>query len=184
MADEYTGINIERFYTDSENSKLRLKDINSIAFSMSFDFDFMGVFEIFDKFNIPFCAKDRGEEIPLIFAGGPVLSTNPEPYKEFFDFMIIGDGESVFKQVLEVLALKLSKFEILNRLSKISGIYIPGVTEKVQKITENLNDVIYTCPFNGYLRFNGKKGASDDLSETLVISKNKVVEEYYPYKKY
>jgi radical SAM superfamily enzyme YgiQ (UPF0313 family) len=69
---------------------------------MSFDFDFMGMLEILEKNKLPFLAKNRDETTPLIFAGGPVITTNPEPYKAFFDFMIIGDGEEVFIKVLNI----------------------------------------------------------------------------------
>lgn len=141
IADEMSGINSERIYTDSESKK---NIPQSIAFSMSFDFDFMGVFEILDKYNIPFLAEERCENFPLVFAGGPVLTTNPEPYKKIFDFMIIGDGENVFVKVLEVLKQQQGKSKTLESLSKIEGVYVPNITKTVKKVTENLENVIYT----------------------------------------
>ena len=102
IADELGFINVERVYTDSKDVLLDIRDVNAIAFSTSFDFDFIGIFEILEKYKIPFLAKDRGENYPLIFAGGPVITTNPAPYKKIYDFMIIGDGETVFKQVLNI----------------------------------------------------------------------------------
>jgi len=141
IADEMSGINSERIYTDSESKK---NIPQSIAFSMSFDFDFMGVFEILDKYNIPFLAEERSENFPLVFAGGPVLTTNPEPYKKIFDFMIIGDGENVFVKVLEVLKQQQEKSKTLESLSKIEGVYVPNITKTVKKVTENLENVIYT----------------------------------------
>ena len=141
IAEEMFGINSERIYTDSESKK---NIPQSIAFSMSFDFDFMGVFEILDKYNIPFLAEERNENFPLVFAGGPVLTTNPEPYKKIFDFMIIGDGENVFVKVLEVLKQQQEKSKTLETLSKIEGVYVPNITKTVKKVTENLDTVIYT----------------------------------------
>ena len=141
IADELEGVNSQKAYTD----KLPFSNKpEALAFSMSFDFDFIGVFEILEKQNIPFLASERGEDFPLIFAGGPVITTNPEPYKKIFDFMIIGDGEIVFKQVLEVLKSRKSKKETLEELSLLKGLYVPDVTKKVEKITEPLNEVIYT----------------------------------------
>ena len=99
IADTTEGINAMKISTDKiENVP---KDIGAVAFSMSFDFDFMGVFEILEKLKIPFMEKDRDENSPIIFAGGPVLTTNPRPYESFFDFMILGDGEDVFPKILE-----------------------------------------------------------------------------------
>ena len=138
IADTMEGINAQRCSTDNIY-KLRMPD--SIAFSMSFDFDFMGVFEILEKLGIPFYAKDRGEEFPLIFAGGPVLTTNPRPYEAFFDFMMIGDGDESFRKVLEIVKNN-TKFEALKLLENIEGVYIPS--KPVKKSTVKLDEVIYT----------------------------------------
>ena len=139
-ADTTEGINAIRIASDNLN--FNAKKIDSIAFSMSFDFDFMGVFEILDKLKIPFYSIERDDSYPLIFAGGPVLTTNPEPYKAFFDFMMIGDGEESFKQVLDILKQNKDKKTTLELLAGIEGIYIPD--KPVKKATVSLNDVIYT----------------------------------------
>ena len=140
IAAETEGISAKRISTD--NLDVRLKDIDALAFSLSFDFDFMGVFKIMEKLNIPFYSKDRGDDSPIIFAGGPVITTNPRPYEVFFDFMIIGDGEDLFAEILEVLKQKLTKSQILDKISKLDGIYIAG--KKTKKSTVHLNNVIYT----------------------------------------
>ena len=140
IADEKDGINATRISTD--NISINKKSMNALAFSMSFDFDYLGVLEILEKLNIPFLAKDRDEKFPIIFAGGPVLTTNPAPYEAFFDFMILGDGEDVFDKVLDILKQKLSKEETLNELSKLDGIYISG--KKTKRTVVPLNKVIYT----------------------------------------
>ena len=58
------------------------------------------------KYDIPPLSKDRGEEYPLIYAGGPVLTANPIPYEDFYDFINIGDAKSVFGNVFKILADK------------------------------------------------------------------------------
>ena len=141
LADEMDDIN--SFMVNLDNPIAHQK-ANAIAFSLSFDFDFMGVFEILEKNNIPFLSKNRDETVPLIFAGGPVITTNPEPYKKIFDFMIIGDGESVFIEILNVLKQNFSKDVALEKLANIEGVYVPELTKKVKKITESINKVIYT----------------------------------------
>ena len=142
IADMKEGIDVERVYTDSNKILFRNKDVGAIAFSLSFDFDFMGVFEILERLNIPFLASQRNESHPLIFAGGPVITTNPEPLKDVFDFMMIGDGEGNFDKVLEILRDN-SREVALNKLSTLDGIYIPGM-QSVKKVTENISSVIYT----------------------------------------
>ena len=142
IADTLGGVNAKRVSEDLP--KVDLKYIDAIAFSMSFDFDFMGVFKILEENNIPFLSKDRGDSYPLIFAGGPVITTNPRPYDNIFDFMIIGDGEELFKEVLEILQTNKDKKSCIDALSKVEGIYIPNKTLKVKKRTSELNEVIYT----------------------------------------
>lgn len=138
IADTTEGINAVRRTTDNIDKRVSPQ---SIAFSMSFDFDFMGVFDILEKLGIPFRASDRMERHPLVFAGGPVITTNPRPYEAFFDFMMIGDGEESFKQVLEILKHN-NKSDALKLLANIEGVYIPN--QPVKKSTVNLTDVIYT----------------------------------------
>lgn len=142
IADMKDGVNATRISTD--NISVNPNKIDSISFSMSFDFDYLGVLEILDKLKIPFLVKDRDENYPLIFAGGPVITTNPRPYQVFFDFMLIGDGEDIFGQILNILMLKLSKEETLSRLSKLDGVYIPLFGNKVKRTSVKLNNVIYT----------------------------------------
>ena len=140
IADEKKGINAQMISTD--NCNVDTRQIDAIAFSMSFDFDFMGVLEILDKLNIPFYSKERGDDKPLIFAGGPVITTNPKPYEDFFDFMILGDGESVFEQTLDILKERHPREGTIAKLEQIEGIYFPN--SKSKKATVSLNNVIYT----------------------------------------
>ena len=139
IAGMHQGINASMVCTDTTISA---KYPDAMAFSLSFDFDFMGVFELLDKYKIPYLAKDRNESYPLIFAGGPVITTNPEPYKDIFDFMMIGDGEGNFSKVLEILRDN-SRDEALKKISKLEGVYISGM-KCVKKVTETLENVIYT----------------------------------------
>lgn len=142
-ADTKEGVNAAMISTD--NTNINSKETNAISFSMSFDFDYLGMLEILDKLNLPFLAKDRSDDLPLIFAGGPVLTTNPMPYKDFFDFIIIGDGEDVFNQVLDILILKLSKKETLEQLSELESVFVPKyANNKIKRASVSLNNVIYT----------------------------------------
>lgn len=142
IADTFDGINAGRVSTDNPN--FSYKKVNSVGFSLSFDFDFMGVFQILEHNHVPLFSKERDLNSPLIFAGGPVITTNPKPYDDIFDFMIIGDGDETFLQVLEVLKKKEQKHICLKNLAKIEGVYVPGISKTVKKSTVKLNEVIYT----------------------------------------
>lgn len=145
--DMLEDVNLERVCTDTKTTKMMSKDIDLIGFSFSFDLDFLNVFKMLEKYKIPFKACDRDESQPLIFGGGPVLSSNPEPYADFFDFIIIGDGEGVNIEAVKVCKENKGKpkLEILEKLSTIEGIYVPSIEQgKVKKVSCDLSDCIST----------------------------------------
>ncbi len=142
--DSIADVYAERIYTDSNSTKLMLKDVDLITFSFSFELDYLGILKILEKYDIPFLAKDRIDDYPLIYAGGPVVSANPEPFAEFFDFIMIGDAEPDIEKIINILKdnkLK-SKQEKLELLSDIEGVYIPKFKKegyKVKKSSSKLN---------------------------------------------
>lgn len=145
--DLLENVNLERICTDTKITKLMIKDIDLIGFSFSFDLDFLNIFKILDKYKIPLKSVDRNESNQLVFGGGPVLSSNPEPYADFFDFIIIGDGEGINVEAVKVCQKMKGKpkKEILEELAKIEGIYVPSIKqEKVLKVSCDLSDCIST----------------------------------------
>ena len=145
--DMMEDVNIERVYSDSKTTKIMRDKINLIGFSFTFDMDFLQVLAFLEKNKYNFNATDRKENEPLIFAGGPVITSNPEPYKNIFDFMIIGDGEDLNLEVVRfcIENKTLSKKEKLEKLAAIDGIYVPSLKQKsVKKITKKLSECIYT----------------------------------------
>ena len=100
--DELDDVNIERITSDTEGTFLRRENIDLYGFSFSFDMDFLPIFYMIEKYGYSLKASERDEHQPLIFAGGPVITANPTPYSEIFDFFIIGDGEDINLQVVEI----------------------------------------------------------------------------------
>lgn len=145
--DEIEDINAEMIFSDTDKTHHQVSEVGVIGFSFSFDMDFLTIFSMLDKYKIPLKAGDRDETCPLIFAGGPVVSANPEPYREFFDFIIIGDGEDVNLEVARLCKDNKDKprKEILNMLSQIEGVYVPSLhPQSVKKLTKRLSECIYT----------------------------------------
>ena len=145
--DEREDINIERICSDTQKTELRADEIELIGFSFSFDMDFLTIFSMLEKYSIPLKSSERTSNHPLIFAGGPVVSANPEPYREFFDFIIIGDGEDVNLSVVDICKSNKNrgKAYILEELSKLDGIYVPSLKQTlVKKLTKRLEECIYT----------------------------------------
>ena len=129
---------VERIFTDTKSTNLPLNQVDLMGFSFSFEIDFLGIFKILDTYNIPFYSRDRGDDFPLIFAGGPVVSANPEPFCEFFDFIMIGDAESIDTRIVDFIKdnKHLPKQQILKILSEKEGIYVPSFTQYEDNIVK------------------------------------------------
>ena len=114
-------------------SKDPLKTFDIIGFSLLYELNYTNILTILDLAGIPFFAKDRDESYPVLIGGGP-CTCNPEPVAEFFDVIVIGDGEEVIIQISETwVKWKASesndKSDLLKSLSKITGVYIPSFFE-------------------------------------------------------
>lgn len=145
--DLMENVNLERVCTDTKTTDIMIKDVNLIGFSFSFDLDFLNIFKILDKYKIPLKSCEREDNHPLIFGGGPVLSSNPEPFSDFFDFIIIGDGEDINIEAIKICRENSDKpkKQILEKLSKLEGIYVPLLNKnKVKKVSCALSQCIYS----------------------------------------
>ncbi|MEN9207516.1 MAG: TIGR03960 family B12-binding radical SAM protein [Gloeomargarita sp. GMQP_bins_120] len=111
-------------------SRRPLGDFDIIGFSLSYELGATNILEMLDLAGIPLTAAERREgRYPLIFAGGPTATGNPEPYADFFDFFAIGDGEELLPEIGLVLqegkAAGLSREALLLDLAQIPGVYVP-----------------------------------------------------------
>ena len=148
MLDLDSELYVERIYSDTKIFEIPLDCLDLVGFSMSFEIDILTIIKMLKKYQIPLKAKERNEDSPIVFAGGPVLMANPKPFEEFFDFISIGEKVSL-KLAFEELkkCANLSRDEKLKRLSEIEGIYVPKYPKSEIKITrDNLNDEIFYTP--------------------------------------
>lgn len=106
-----------------------VKNFDFLGITLQYEMCYTNVLQILDLAQMPLRAEDRGEEYPLVMGGGP-CSYNPEPLAPFFDMFYIGEGETVFNQLLdEYKAYRKagkSKKEFLERAAEIPGIYVPA----------------------------------------------------------
>lgn len=117
------------YFTWEDRKPLKEHDI--VAFSISFEGLHSYVLEILDLSKIPFFSHERNEDYPLIIAGGPTPSYNPEPIANFMDAIVVGESEEIIHEIIEVYKnfKHTSKQEILSQLAKIPGIYVPSFYE-------------------------------------------------------
>ena len=110
-----------------------VKNFDFLGITLQYEMCYTNVLQVLDLSGIPLLAKDRTEEDPIVIGGGP-CSYNPEPIAEFFDLFYIGEGETAYRQLLdvykEVKEKGGSRQEFLLRAAReVPGMYVPSLYE-------------------------------------------------------
>lgn len=117
----------------SLESQHPLGDFAVLAASFSFELDYLNWATLLRRAGVPVLAKDRGEGDPLVLAGGPAVTANPEPLAEICDAFVIGEVEPVLERLCDALRLILSerRERVLDELAAIPGVCVPGRSKDV-----------------------------------------------------
>ncbi len=119
-----------KMFLFSLESNSELKSFDMIGFSIQTELSAANILNMLDLASIAIFSKDRQDSDPLVFAGGPAL-TNPEPFCDFFDAFMLGDGEEMTEEIInicrELKRKKTSRKEILKKLAGIEGVYVPSL---------------------------------------------------------
>ncbi|MCL2096704.1 MAG: TIGR03960 family B12-binding radical SAM protein [Oscillospiraceae bacterium] len=143
MTEQLRRNNLDLYALESGDS---LKDFDFIGFTLQYELSYTNILHMLDLSGIPAPASERGEDSPVIIGGGP-CAYNPEPLAEIFDLFVIGEGEEVICEVVElyreyklkgVFCSPGGKAKFLADCSnKIEGVYAPGMpgagTKKINK---------------------------------------------------
>jgi radical SAM superfamily enzyme YgiQ (UPF0313 family) len=112
----------------SLESQRPLADFSAIAFSVSFESDYLHIPRIFTLAGIPPFARERNDTHPLILAGGAALFLNPEPVAEFMDLVCVGEAEALLHPLLALLREEgMGRRTLLERAAGLPGIYVPSL---------------------------------------------------------
>ncbi len=100
-----------------------------IGFSLSWELDYANILKLLEKLNIEIWAKNRTEDSALVFGGGPVLTANPEPFADFFDVILLGEGEELLGNFIEAYqqVRDCDRQTQLLQLAQVPGLYIPSL---------------------------------------------------------
>lgn len=102
-----------------------------VAFDVTFEMDYFHIPLMLRHGRVPIMGKDRTEFDPIVIAGGPCATFNPEPFADFIDAFIIGEGEGIVSRVLDIIRdgkmEGLDRHAILRQLANISGVYVPSL---------------------------------------------------------
>lgn len=145
MKAEHERLGLPLYTLESKDS---LSCFDIVGFTLQYELSYTNILAMLDLAGIPFYAQQRGEEWPLIVAGGPCVC-NAEPLAPFFDMMMLGEGEWQLQKVCEVVerAKKAGtpKQELLRQLAGIKGCYVPAFYDvsyeedgRIRSITPNV----------------------------------------------
>jgi radical SAM superfamily enzyme YgiQ (UPF0313 family) len=119
-------LNVSRLFTDRSDTLPNEAEL--LGFSLSWELDYVHILNLLEQLDIPVRAAERSQEHPLVFGGGPVLSANPEPFADFFDAVLLGDGEELLHQFIDAYqeVRDRPRQDRLQRLSQVPGVYVPS----------------------------------------------------------
>ncbi len=105
-----------------------LRDFDIVGFTLQYELSYTNILNMLDLGGIPVKSGDRGDDYPVVIAGGP-CAVNPLPLEPFIDAFVIGDGEEVIKEILSVFSGGGGggKETLLKGLSGVEGVYVPAV---------------------------------------------------------
>jgi radical SAM superfamily enzyme YgiQ (UPF0313 family) len=111
----------------SLESQRPLSEFGVVAFSLSYELDYFNALEMLRRADIPLWAEGRSEDDPLLIAGGPAVTANPEPLADLFDAFVIGEAEELIPTLVETLQTGIGeeRQNLLSALAQIPGIYVP-----------------------------------------------------------
>lgn len=106
-----------------------VRDFDFLGITIQYEMCYTNILQVLDLSGIPLHAKDRTEEDPIVIGGGP-CAYNPEPIAEFFDMFYIGEGETVYNELLDTYKENRknggSRMDFLEKACQIDGIYVPA----------------------------------------------------------
>ncbi|HCJ67009.1 MAG TPA: TIGR03960 family B12-binding radical SAM protein, partial [Elusimicrobia bacterium] len=124
-----------KFPLFSLETRTPLNKFHLLGFSLQYELCYTNVLNILDLAGIPLKSTEREEVFPLVIAGGPCVTANPEPVADFFDLFVIGEGEEIINEIIDTVisyrssVIGKNKKELLRKLAEIEGIYVPSFYE-------------------------------------------------------
>ncbi|MEP0799827.1 B12-binding domain-containing radical SAM protein [Funiculus sociatus GB2-A5] len=120
-------VQVSRLFTDTQEQLPRNPEL--VGFSVSWELDYVNILNLLESLEIPTRAAARSDNHPLVFGGGPVLTANPEPFADFFDVILLGDGENLLPNFIEAYkeVRQADRQTQLKRLAQVPGIYVPSL---------------------------------------------------------
>ena len=161
-----------------------LSDFDILAFSISFETDYLNVLSILDSAGIPASRQERRDHnYPLIIAGGSAIFLNPEPIADFIDLFLIGEGEEMVPEFLAAYRAArtagASREQMTTALARVEGTYVPEYFEPSYDEFGTLHAVHYLG--GGYPRVKRRlvKDLNRFQTNSLILTEESVFGDMY-----
>jgi len=120
-------LQVSRYFTDVQEALPAAPEL--LGFSVSWELDYVNILNSLEELGIPVRAGDRTHNHPFVFGGGPVLTANPEPFADFFDVILLGDGETLLDAFIDAYQEVRGgdRPTQLRHLAQVPGVYVPSL---------------------------------------------------------
>ncbi|NEQ20748.1 MAG: radical SAM protein [Microcoleus sp. SIO2G3] len=124
-----SDIQVSRLFTDCHEPLPGRPEL--LGYSLSWELDYVNILNLLEFLEIPVRSAERTHHHPLVFGGGPVLTANPEPFADFFDVILLGDGENLLGDFIDAYkeVRTAERNTQLRRLAQVPGVYVPTLYE-------------------------------------------------------
>ncbi len=124
-----SDLQVSRLFTDCH--ELLPGHPELLGYSISWELDYVNILKLLELLEIPVRSVDRGDRHPIVFGGGPVLTANPEPFADFFDVILLGDGEILLGDFINAYkeVRTADRNTQLRHLAQVPGVYVPSLYE-------------------------------------------------------
>ncbi len=152
-----------------------LADFDVVAFSISFETDYLNVLSILKMAGIPFRRAERaGRGFPLVIAGGSAVFLNPEPIADFMDLFLVGEGEEMVPEFVARLDDTRGASDQLAELARIEGAYLPDHYTPVYDAAGRLAGLDYAGPGDGKVRRRLLRDLNRFQTSSLILTDESV----------
>ncbi len=173
-----SDLNVSRLFTDVHESLPSQPEI--LGFSMSWELDYVNILGLLESLEIPIRSRDRTHHA-IVFGGGPVLTANPEPYADFFDVMLLGDGEILLDAFIDAYqdVRHADRPTQLRHLAQVPGIYVPSLYTVTYKSPDGAIERIEPIDSTIPARIEKQTYRGNTLSASTVVTEKAAWENIY-----
>ncbi|MBQ9376837.1 MAG: radical SAM protein [Schwartzia sp.] len=160
----------------SAETQTELPAFDLIGFAVSFEMDYFNIPAMLEAGRVPPLAAERGSYDPVVIAGGPCATFNPEPLSLFFDAFIIGEGEETVGRFMDAYLASRAAGEprdwLLLRLAGIPGVYVPSLYEHVHGEDGRLSAIRPAAGAPAKVARQWVRGLDDYPAHTVVVTED------------